>query len=48
MRQSLPDYRRQHRAANEEMIHAGYEVDGLPSIPFWQATPAASGTRAAS
>jgi Pyruvate/2-oxoacid:ferredoxin oxidoreductase gamma subunit len=48
MRQSLPDYRRQHAAANEEMIHAGYDVDGLPSIPFWQATHATSGTRTAS
>jgi Pyruvate/2-oxoacid:ferredoxin oxidoreductase gamma subunit len=42
MRESLPDYRRQHAAANEEMIKAGYELDGLPSVPFWHAAPAPS------
>jgi 2-oxoglutarate ferredoxin oxidoreductase subunit gamma len=42
MRQSLPDYRRQHAAANEEMIRAGYEVEGLPSVPFWDAAAAPS------
>jgi Pyruvate/2-oxoacid:ferredoxin oxidoreductase gamma subunit len=47
MRQSLPDYRRQHAAANEEMIHAGYEVAGLPSVPFWDAV-ATSGAGSAS
>ena len=48
MRQSLPDYRRQHAAANEEMIRAGYEVDGLPSVPFWETAPTPSPAGSAS
>lgn len=48
MRQSLPDYRRQHAADNEEMIHAGYELDGLRSVPFWSSAPARSSAGRAS
>jgi 2-oxoglutarate ferredoxin oxidoreductase subunit gamma len=42
MTESLPDYRRQHAAANAEMLRAGYELDDLPRVPFWDASvPAA-------
>jgi Pyruvate/2-oxoacid:ferredoxin oxidoreductase gamma subunit len=36
MTQSLPDYRRQHAAANGDMLRAGYELD-LERVPFWDA-----------
>jgi Pyruvate/2-oxoacid:ferredoxin oxidoreductase gamma subunit len=35
MTQSLPDYRRQHVAANADMLRVGYEVGGLRRVPFW-------------
>jgi Pyruvate/2-oxoacid:ferredoxin oxidoreductase gamma subunit len=37
MAESIPDYRRQHIADNAEMIRAGYELDNLRDVPFWDA-----------
>ncbi len=37
MAQSIPDYRRQHIADNAEMIRAGFELDSLRAVPFWDA-----------
>ena len=31
------DYRRQHIADNAQMIRAGFELDSLRSVPFWDA-----------
>jgi Pyruvate/2-oxoacid:ferredoxin oxidoreductase gamma subunit len=36
MAESIPEYRRQHIADNAEMIRAGYELDALPRVPFWE------------
>ena len=38
MTQSLPEYRRQHVAANADMLRVGYEVGGLRRVPFWDAS----------
>lgn len=46
MRESVPPYRRQHVAANEAAIVAGYESVDLGSFPAWEPAPVAGGGRA--
>jgi 2-oxoglutarate ferredoxin oxidoreductase subunit gamma len=36
MRQSIPSYRRQHIAANEEAIRAGFDTVDHLAFPAWE------------
>jgi 2-oxoacid:acceptor oxidoreductase gamma subunit (pyruvate/2-ketoisovalerate family) len=40
MRQSIPPYRRQHVAANEEAIRAGFDAVDYLTFPAWKQEPA--------
>jgi Pyruvate/2-oxoacid:ferredoxin oxidoreductase gamma subunit len=42
MSESLPAYRRQHVETNEAMIRAGYAIEGLARVPFWETAPVGS------
>ena len=37
MAESIPEYRRQHIADNAEMIRAGFGLEPLLAVPFWDA-----------
>jgi 2-oxoglutarate ferredoxin oxidoreductase subunit gamma len=46
MRESIPPYRSQHVAANEEAIRTGYDSVAYLAAPAWEGEPAIGGVRA--
>jgi Pyruvate/2-oxoacid:ferredoxin oxidoreductase gamma subunit len=44
MRESIPSYRTQHIAANEEALRAGLAAVEIGAFPAWTAAPASVGT----